>query len=158
MNTEMGDKESVSEEELGWWVALGAGVESRQHLDAGLRTSLQTCLGEASGKVAKWAFEPCVRLGLWDEAWKIEDEGWHGVSYDQADRFLDGYARWLLGNGSRPPPTRVTRWVKETAVHSLGRTAVLYKDTSGLLLELASQRKHPLRQEAISALSLDFAD
>ncbi len=138
-----GESPEISKRERTWWVEFGARVESRQHLGPDVRGTLLGRLRVASEQGAKWAFQPCIWLGLWDDAWQIEAASPPnpGVPIsDREDREEDRYARWLLGyDPLRPAPAGVTPDDRAQAIYSLGRTAIRYSDTLRLLLEIAEQ-------------------
>ncbi len=161
-----GESPEISKRERTWWVEFGAGLESRQHLGGNVRGALLKRLREASGLGEKWAFEPCILLGLYDDAWRIQRASVSGPGTTSVlasivylernarmDRELDGYARWLLGHDAlHSAPEGVTAVHRREASGTLGHTAVRYPDTLRLLIDEVHRPCRIDRGDAIVSL------
>lgn len=55
-----------------WWVQLGADAQARQHLAAPTYASLVRQLRLATGRAQAWASFSVIVLGLFDEAWAVQ--------------------------------------------------------------------------------------
>ncbi len=111
-----------------WWIRYEARVEARQRLDPRLRRSLLKQLRRASVRDEWWAFDACICLYQFPEAWRLHrgrEYDWNPSSPDTYIEALRQYALWLLGWDQRhaPRPARVLPIHRMTAIWGLVRSS-----------------------------------
>lgn len=128
-----------------FWARFGARVEEKQHLGSATREDLAELLRRAADHQEDWSLETCVRLGLFDAAWSVQQRA--DIRPGQTDshdsqRWTD-YASWLLG--ATPPgpspaaPAEPHRW---RAFALLEHRAIL-GDARARSLLFAAAKPHP---------------
>ncbi len=160
----VGDARMVSKRESEWWVAMGAAVESRQHIGRESRGAVVKSLRQASKRGEEWAYDPFMWLSLYQDAWQMQRAGvvslcskpFNPFYLDRSDRLIreeERYARWLLGyDARRPAPASVMADHRVWAFARLTQAAVEDSDTLQLLYDAVSRPDHINRGAAIEAL------
>ncbi len=134
-----------------WWPSLSSRVEARQHLGAPMRRGILGAL-RAAGPVA-WVIDPLVRLGLFDEAWEVQqNELWW--CWPAGNLLLD-YLRWVLV-ARRTDSTLADglECVAERIGYARFEAGERDHDDELLrfLISVVEDPVHPARREAIAAL------
>ncbi len=101
-----------------------------------------------------WVFNACVRLGLFDEVWRVQCtwRAWSSSDIDAEQPLAGDYALWILGESDRPPPTPAAIWYPSVAFWIIGRRAETNPEPLEVLTRLAGEREHPYRALAVGAL------
>lgn len=166
----------LRDDELRWWVRFGARVEARQSLGNELREVLITHLRAAARGWDGWeeqAFEaalnyasdesmdwidPCVRFGLFDEAWTQQQRAELLVAFSPASpvqvdhlAFAE-YALWLLGLHERDAPANVGSMTRAFLHEVLGMRSAADPAIWQRVLKVVEDKEHPDRKDGIGAL------
>ncbi len=140
--------------ESGWWIDLAVHIEARQHLGHATRQAILSGLHDAREGGQTWALDPCIRLGLFEQAWDLQiasntEAG--GIKVDHAP--AKSYALWTLGQAPGPLLRGEVRpQDREIAFGILQQTASASGDELRLLRSYVERRDHSDYVRAINAL------
>lgn len=159
----------IADPDLQWWVRFGARIEARQHLGTDLRQKLIEHVEAAvngADRIPEWAttrawnsgrsrrslaaepwFDPSIRLGLYDTAWKLQQVLASGspvvpdLPLDVDHPNCTEYAWWLLSERTPcPPPEYVSSTHRAAAFWILGNRAPADAEIQDWLLKRAKDR------------------
>ncbi len=144
----------IPDNERAWWMRFATLVEGNQTLGLSMRSGLEDGLVAAANDASIWALSLCARIGLFDEAWSIQQTAALSPddSLDHDHAMLGEYARWILGKGRRKPPTAVTAGDREYAFRLLGERAERDPEVRSVLVEAVKQSGRPDQVRAIDGI------